>query len=84
MPDIRARCDPTLSNRSPSTDSSEWEGARHTRFAWVGAEAGYGKEPAYPRALEAMGEVFVADVHSTRRNAEGNPAAQTGRQGRPG
>lgn len=41
--------------------------ARHMRFEWVGADAGYGKEPAYLRALEEMGEVFVADVHSTQR-----------------
>jgi SRSO17 transposase len=41
--------------------------ARHMRFEWVGADAGYGKEPAYLRALEDMGEVFVADVHSTQR-----------------
>jgi SRSO17 transposase len=47
--------------------------ARHMRFEWVGADAGYGKEPAYLRALEDMGEVFVADVHSTRRIWTGRP-----------
>src|SRR5664279_3640389 len=41
--------------------------ARQMRFAWVGVDAGYGKEPAFPRALEDRGEVFVADVHSTQR-----------------
>lgn len=41
--------------------------ARGMRFEWVGADAGYGKEPAFLRALDAMKEVFVADVHSTQR-----------------
>ena len=37
------------------------------RFEWVGADAGYGKEPAFPRALDGMNEVFVADVHKSQR-----------------
>jgi SRSO17 transposase len=37
------------------------------RFAWVGVDAGYGKTPAFLRALDDMGEVFVADVHATQR-----------------
>jgi len=41
--------------------------ARGMRFAWVGVDAGYGKEPAFLRALEEMNEVFVADVHRTQR-----------------
>ena len=41
--------------------------ARGMRFAWVGVDAGYGKEPAFLRALDDMGEVFVADVHATQR-----------------
>jgi SRSO17 transposase len=41
--------------------------ARNMRFNWVGVDAGYGKEPAFLRALDAMQEVFVADVHSTQR-----------------
>ena len=40
---------------------------RGMRFGWVGVDAGYGKEPAFLRALEDMGEVFVADVHKTQR-----------------
>jgi SRSO17 transposase len=45
---------------------------RHQRelgvcFAWVGADGGYGKEPEFLRALQAMGEVFVADVHKDQR-----------------
>ena len=41
--------------------------ARGMRFAWVGVDAGYGKEPAFLRALDDTGEVFVADVHATQR-----------------
>jgi SRSO17 transposase len=40
---------------------------RGMRFGWVGADGGYGKEPAFLRALDAMNEVFVADVHRTQR-----------------
>jgi len=41
--------------------------ARGMRFGWVGIDAGYGKEPAFLRALDDTGEVFVADVHATQR-----------------
>src|SRR5690242_617078 len=41
--------------------------ARGVRFAWVGVDGGYGKEPAFLRALDNMGEVFVADVHCDQR-----------------
>jgi SRSO17 transposase len=41
--------------------------ARGMRFAWVGVDAGYGKEPAFLRALDDAREVFVADVHRTQR-----------------
>jgi SRSO17 transposase len=41
--------------------------ARGMRFAWVGVDAGYGKEPAFLRALDDTNEVFVADVHRTQR-----------------
>lgn len=37
--------------------------ARGMRFGWVGADAGYGKEPAFLRALDDANEVFVADIH---------------------
>jgi len=33
------------------------------RFGWTGLDGGYGKEPWLLRALDAKGEVFVADVH---------------------
>jgi SRSO17 transposase len=41
--------------------------ARGMRFEWVGADAGYGKEPAFLRALADESEVFVVDVHSNQR-----------------
>ena len=37
------------------------------RFAWVGVDGGYGKEPAFLRALEDLGETFVAVVHKNHR-----------------
>jgi len=41
--------------------------ARGMRFAWVGVDGGYGKEPAFLRALDDAAEVFVADVHCTQQ-----------------
>ena len=57
------------------------------RFEWVGVDAGYGKEPAFLRALDDMNEAFVADVHRTQRIWTEQPAlavppSQPGR-GRP-
>jgi SRSO17 transposase len=37
------------------------------RFCWVGVDGGYGKEPAFLRALDDLGETFVADVHCDQR-----------------
>ena len=37
------------------------------RYAWVGADGGYGKEPAFLRSLAAMGEIFVVDVHKDQQ-----------------
>jgi len=48
--------------------------ARGMRFEWVGVDAGYGKEPAFLRALDDMNEVFVADVHRTQRIWTEQPA----------
>jgi SRSO17 transposase len=33
------------------------------QFGWVGADGGYGKDPAFLRGLEDRGETFVVDVH---------------------
>jgi SRSO17 transposase len=32
--------------------------ARGMRFGWVGVDGGYGKDPAFLRALDDMGEIF--------------------------
>jgi len=37
---------------------------RGLRFAWVGADGGYGKGPGFCMALDRMGELFVVDLHS--------------------
>ena len=37
---------------------------RGLRFAWVGADGGYGKGPFFCMALDRMGELFVVDLHS--------------------
>lgn len=36
-------------------------------YSWVGADAGYGKGPAFCVALDRMGEQFVVDLHSDFR-----------------
>lgn len=43
------------------------------RFAWVGADAGYGKEPQFLRSLADAGERFVVNVHKTQRFYLHNP-----------
>src|SRR5215469_4696108 len=57
------------------------------QFQWVGADAGYGKEPAFLRVLDDEQVVFVADVQRTQavwtQSPEiGLPARRPG-QGRP-
>jgi len=94
--DDAARCDKagvplaarTLTSKSQhALDIVRQARTRQMRFEWVGVDAGYGKEPAFLRALEDIGEVFVADVHSTQRiwterPELGVPPHQPGR-GRP-
>lgn len=41
--------------------------ARGVEFQWVSTDAGYGKDPAFLRALEADGETFVSDVQARQR-----------------
>jgi len=36
-------------------------------FAWVGLDGFYGSDPAFLRALDDRGEVFVGDAHKDRR-----------------
>jgi len=47
---------------------------RGVRFGYVGVDAGYGKEPAFLRALDEASEVFVADVHRDQRVWSVDPA----------
>ncbi len=61
--------------------------ARGVRFQWVGVDAGYGKEPAFLRALDDAAEGFVTDVPRTQsvwtqRPEIGLPTRRPG-QGRP-
>jgi SRSO17 transposase len=35
-------------------------------YSWVGVDAGYGKDPAFLRALVERGKTFFADVHKTQ------------------
>jgi SRSO17 transposase len=56
-------------------------------FAWVGFDGFYGSDPAFLRALDHQGEVFVGDVHKDQRIYLEDPRpiippAQTAR-GRP-
>jgi SRSO17 transposase len=62
--------------RSKSTICLEM--VRHTRmlgirYAWVGADAGYGKEPGFLRKLADAGERFMVDLHSTQRIYTSDP-----------
>jgi SRSO17 transposase len=36
------------------------------RYSWVGADAFYGNDPQFVRALEDFGETFLVDVHSNQ------------------
>ena len=40
-------------------------------FAWVGFDGFYGSDPAFLRALEAQGAVFVGDVHKEPADVPG-------------
>ena len=37
------------------------------RCSWIGADGFYGNDPAFLRGIDAMSEVFVADVHCDQR-----------------
>lgn len=59
--------------------------ANGIRFAWSGYDAGYGKDPQLLRALDADGEIFVADVHKSQTIylEDPRPHYPEGRKGRP-
>jgi SRSO17 transposase len=70
--DDAARCAavgvPTASRELKSKPQLALEMVRHNRhlgvrFAWVGMDGLYGKDPALLRALDRDGETFMADVH---------------------
>ena len=46
------------------------------RFAWVVADGGYGKEPAFLRGLDDAGLPFVVDVHKDQRFYLDDPKPQ--------
>ena len=95
--DNRQRCAkagvPERERRARSKVALALEMVSHQRelgvqFAWVGADGGYGKEPAFLRGLDVLGEVFVVDVHKDQRIYVEDPKPQVppsdGRQrGRP-
>jgi SRSO17 transposase len=71
-----ARCQqagiPVADRRFKSKSTLALELITHLRsigakFAATVLDAGYGKEPGLLRALDAAGEVFVVDVHSSQR-----------------
>ena len=75
-------------NKSKTTLALEMvqhQRALGVRFAWVGVDGGYGKEPAFLRAVEDLGEIFVADVHKDQRIYldDPEPRVPEGRVGRP-
>lgn len=43
------------------------------RFAWVGVDGGYGKDPSFIRRLEDHEEVFVAEVHKDQQIYPADP-----------
>ena len=72
----KARCEaaqvPPEARRSKSKPELALEMVRHNRrlgvrFRWVGADGLYGNDPAFLRALEDDGEIFMVDVHKDQR-----------------
>jgi len=57
------------------------------RFSWVSADAGYGKEPDFLRAVADMGERFLVHVHASQRifieDPRPAPVIPKGTGGRP-
>lgn len=72
----KARCEaagiPSKSRTLKTKPALALEMIRHNRalgvrFNWVGADGLYGQDPAFLRALEDDGEIFMADVHKDQR-----------------
>lgn len=60
---IPESCRPFKTKSELALEMVRYQRQQGIRFAWVGADGGYGKEPAFLRGLEAMKEIFVVDVH---------------------
>ena len=56
-------CRPFKTKSELALDMVRYQRQQGIQFAWVGADGGYGKEPAFLRGLDAMNEIFVVDVH---------------------
>jgi SRSO17 transposase len=52
------------------------------QFEWVGADAGYGHSLEFLEKLQAMGEMFLADIHSNRHIYLRDPKPYLPPQGR--
>ena len=72
----KARCEaaqvPPKVRQSKSKPELALDMVRHNRrlgvrFCWVGADGLYGNDPAFLRALEDDGEIFMVDVHKDQR-----------------
>lgn len=55
--------------------------ANRVRFSWVTADANYGQDGGFLRALDDEGEIFVADVHRDQRIFLEEPPAGKTRSG---
>ena len=76
---FRSKCDLAL-------DLVDGAVRHRVRFGYVAVDGGYGKDPAFLRALEARSLCFVADVHKAQRIwlSDPEPTVPMGRgRGRP-
>ncbi len=75
---LRSKCELALE----LVDAARGHGVR---FGHVAVDGGYGKDPAFLRALEARGLCFVADVHKDQRIwlVDPQPSVPRSRRGRP-
>jgi FOG: Transposase len=60
---IPESCRPFKTKSELALEMVRYQRQQGIKFAWVGADGGYGKEPAFLRGLDDMNEIFVVDVH---------------------
>jgi SRSO17 transposase len=60
---IPESCRPFKTKSELALEMVRYQCQQGIKFAWVGADGGYGKEPAFLRELDDMDEIFVVDVH---------------------